>query len=264
MQKYGQHFLINESVINQIVDAALLLRAECLMEIGPGKGALTQRLIERGEKNFTVVEIDPEMVAYLHKHLPPEAGVRVVQENFLKTDLSSLAHKPLTAVSNLPYIDAADILDKVLAFPLFRSAVFMFQKEQAQRILASAGQEGYGPISILTQLRARPRRLLRVGRACFNPPPKVESMVLTFEPLPAVLTPAEYARFARLVRASFAHKRKTSRAGPRVRCACGAGAGNSVGKVFGDIPPAVLKNAFPKTRFVFQNLLPRVKRFYFR
>ena len=85
----------------------------------------------------------------------------------------------------------------------------MFQKEQAQRILASVRQEGYGPISILTQLRARPRRLLRVGRACFNPPPKVESMVLTFEPLPAVLTPAEYARFARLVRAAFAHKRKT-------------------------------------------------------
>ena len=85
----------------------------------------------------------------------------------------------------------------------------MFQKEQAQRILASVRQEGYGPISILTQLRARPRRVLRVGRACFNPPPKVESMVLTFEPLPAVLTPVEYACFARLVRASFAHKRKT-------------------------------------------------------
>lgn len=210
MQKYGQHFLINESVINQIVDAALLLRAECLMEIGPGKGALTQRLIERGEKNFTVVEIDPEMVAYLHKHLPPEAGVRVVQENFLKTDLSSLAHKPLTAVSNLPYIDAADILDKVLAFPLFRSAVFMFQKEQAQRIRARAGEEFYGPLSVFSQLRAHISPICKVGRGCFNPPPKVESMVLAFERRAEWSVPAqEWARFKKIVNAAFLHRRKT-------------------------------------------------------
>ena len=83
MQKYGQHFLINDGVITQIVDAALLLRAENLVEIGPGKGALTGRLIARGCRNFTVVEIDPEMTAWLKTHLPQEAGVNVIRQNFL-------------------------------------------------------------------------------------------------------------------------------------------------------------------------------------
>jgi 16S rRNA (adenine1518-N6/adenine1519-N6)-dimethyltransferase len=85
----------------------------------------------------------------------------------------------------------------------------MFQKEQAQRILARSGQEGYGPLSILTQVRARPRLLLKVGKACFNPPPKVESAVLTFEKITWPLPREEYERFARLIKAAFLHRRKT-------------------------------------------------------
>lgn len=207
MRKYGQHFLISPQVIEAIVSAVPQTTAD-LVEIGPGRGALTEKLLQKKFPSFTLVEIDPAMRDVLLQKFPQLQG-HIVLADFLTFDLDTLPPRPTFFVSNLPYIDAADILDKVLSWPHFAGAVFMFQKEQAQRILASAGQEGYGPISILMQLRARPRRLLRVGRACFNPPPKVESMVLTFEPLPAVLTPAEYARFARLVRASFAHKRKT-------------------------------------------------------
>ena len=82
MQKYGQHFLVSESIIRQIVDAALVLRAENLVEIGPGKGALTKQLIARGEKNFTVVEIDPEMISYLQKNLPPQAPFPHVEQSW--------------------------------------------------------------------------------------------------------------------------------------------------------------------------------------
>ena len=181
MQKYGQHFLVSESIIRQIVDAALVLRAENLLEIGPGKGALTQQLIARGAKNFTVVEIDPDMVAYLQKNLPPQAGVQIVAQNFLQADLAQLASKPTLFVSNLPYIDAADILDKTLAWPFFQAAVFMFQKEQALRIRARAGEEFYGPLSIFSQLRAQISPICKVSRGCFNPPPKVESVVLAFQ-----------------------------------------------------------------------------------
>ena len=210
MQKYGQHFLVSESIISQIVDAALVLRAENLLEIGPGKGALTQQLIARGEKNFTVVEIDPAMVDFLQQHLPKQAGVRVLQQNFLQADLSQLAPKPTLFVSNLPYIDAADILDKTLAWPFFQAAVFMFQKEQAQRIRARAGEEFYGPLSIFSQLRAQISPICKVSRGCFNPPPKVESMVLAFQkralwPVPA----GEWPRFKKLVNAAFLHRRKT-------------------------------------------------------
>ena len=212
MQKYGQHFLINEGVINQIVDAALLLRAENLVEIGPGKGALTQRLIARGQKNFTLVEIDPEMVSYLQTHLPKEADVKITQQNFLEFDLSLLPSVPTEFVSNLPYIDAADILDKVLAWPHFFSAVFMFQKEQALRIRAKAGEEFYGPLSVFSQLRARISPICKVGRGSFNPPPKVESAVLAFERLKEPVFPSEdeWKKFKKLVLSAFAHKRKTA------------------------------------------------------
>ena len=81
MQKYGQHFLINQNVIGQIVDAALLLKSENLVEIGPGKGALTEALIARGCSNFSVVEIDPEMAEYLQKTLPKEAAVKIILQN---------------------------------------------------------------------------------------------------------------------------------------------------------------------------------------
>ena len=210
MQKYGQHFLINEGIITQIVDAALLLKSEALVEIGPGKGALTLPLIQRGEKNFTVVEIDPEMVHYLKQHLPPQAGVQIVQENFLRADLNALVQKPTLFVSNLPYIDAAEILDKVLSFPLFRAAVFMFQKEQAQKIRAKAGEELYGPLAVFSQLRARSNLICNVSRGCFNPPPKVESRVLAFEKrTPCPVPPADWPRFRKWVQAAFLHRRKT-------------------------------------------------------
>ncbi|MDD6152536.1 MAG: 16S rRNA (adenine(1518)-N(6)/adenine(1519)-N(6))-dimethyltransferase RsmA [Elusimicrobia bacterium] len=212
MQKYGQHFLVNEGIINQIVDAALLLRAENLVEIGPGKGALTERLIARGQKNFTLVEIDPEMVSYLQTHLPKEADVKITRQNFLDFDLSLLPSVPTEFVSNLPYIDSADILDKVLGWPHFFSAVFMFQKEQALRIRAKAGEEFYGPLSVFSQLRARISPICKVGRGSFNPPPKVESAVLAFERLkePVFSSEEVWKKFKKLVLSAFAHKRKTA------------------------------------------------------
>lgn len=211
MRKYGQHFLTNIMLAREIVAAARQFLPAELVEIGPGKGALTGLLIEAGEKDFSVVEIDPEMVAVLNETLPPQAGVRIVNENFLTIDLSGLVQKPTVFISNLPYIDAADILDKTLSFPFFKAAVFMFQKEQAARILAQPGADAYGPLSILSQSRALVVKLFNVGRGSFTPPPKVESSVLLFERLerPLFNDVETYKIFALLVKAAFAHKRKT-------------------------------------------------------
>ena len=207
MQKYGQHFLIDQNIITQIVDAALLLRVENMVEIGPGKGALTRALVARGVKNLTAVEIDPEMVQCLQKNLPPDSGIQIVQENFLKFDLSRLPQVTTEFVSNLPYIDAAEILDKVLAWPYFKTAVFMFQKEQAQKIRAKVGDELYGPLSIFSQLRARISPICKVGRGCFAPPPKVESAVLAFEKTAA--PEVAWPQLVRVVKVAFLHRRKT-------------------------------------------------------
>lgn len=250
MQKYGQHFLTNQNVINQIVDAALLLRAENLVEIGPGKGALTERLIARGQKNFTVIEIDPEMVAYLAQRLPKEAGINVVRENFLNFDLSMLPAVPTEFVSNLPYIDAADILDKVLAWPHFFSAVFMFQKEQALRIRARAGEEFYGPLSVFSQLRARISPVCKVGRGSFNPPPKVESAVLAFERLeePVFTSQELWKKFKKIVLSAFAHKRKTA-FNSLVLCGYGKDAVSAALEKLA-LPPAVRAEQIPPQTYV--------------
>ena len=207
MQKYGQHFLTSERVIDGIV-AAVAPGAASVLEIGPGRGALTEKLLAKNFVHFTAVEIDPEMQTYLETHFPAIKG-HIVCADFLQFDLKTSPQEPTFIVSNLPYIDAADILNKVLSWSYFAGAVFMFQKEQAQRILAHAGQEGYGPISILTQVRACPKLLLKVGKACFNPPPKVESAVLTFEKIPWKVPASAYAQFERFIKACFLHRRKT-------------------------------------------------------
>lgn len=206
IQKYGQHFLTSPRVIGEIVDAAEVLKAPQLIEIGPGQGALTQELIARGRTGFTVVEIDPDMVQFLRAHLSPTAQVTILQANFLAFDLGTLPAVPTQFVSNLPYIDAAEILDKVLSYPHFQTAVFMFQKEQAQKITAKPGEKGYGALSVLSQLRARISLICNVGKGCFNPPPKVDSRVLAFEKISA---PANFPAVKRVVQASFLHRRKT-------------------------------------------------------
>ena len=206
IQKYGQHFLISPRVITEIVGAAGVLKAENLVEIGPGQGALTRAFIESGLTGFTVIEIDPEMVAFLQKNLPASANINIIEDNFLDFNLAQLPARPTQFVSNLPYIDAADILDKVLAWPLFKTAVFMFQKEQAQKITARPGEKAYGSLAVLSQLRARISLICNVGRGCFNPPPRVESRVLAFEKIPV---PADFSAVCRVVKDSFLHRRKT-------------------------------------------------------
>ncbi len=206
IQKYGQHFLISPRVITEIVGATEVLKAENLVEIGPGQGALTQALIAQGRTQFTVIEIDPDMVRYLREHLPPAAGIHIIEHNFLQFNLAQLPAVPTQFVSNLPYVDAAAILDKVLAWAHFKTAVFMFQKEQAQKITAKPGEKGYGALSVLSQLRARISLICNVGKGCFNPPPKVDSRVLAFEKIPA---PPNWPAVVRLVSNAFLHRRKT-------------------------------------------------------
>jgi len=207
-QKYGQNFLVNRGVIDKICDAAAgLSRGKILVEIGPGRGALTAGLLARGARDLRLIEIDPEMVKILRASLPGGAGVNIFETDFLGFDLNSLPRGGKFFVSNLPYISAAEILDKVLEAPDFAGAIFMFQREMARRITAARGGEFYGPLSLLSQARANIKSLCRVSPGSFSPPPKVESEVLIFTPerkIPSEKFPA----FKKIVNAAFAHKRK--------------------------------------------------------
>ena len=146
------------------------------------------------------------MVSYLQKNLPAGSEIKIIKQNFLEFDVNSLPAVPTQFVSNLPYIDAAEILDKVLHFAHFQTAVFMFQKEQAQKITAKPGDKQYGALSVLSQLRARISLICNVGKGCFNPPPKVESRVLAFEKISA---PENWTALSRVVQGVFLHRRKT-------------------------------------------------------
>lgn len=211
MRKYGQHFLVNKGIIDKITDAVIDNMEGALVEIGPGKGAITTALLERGVNNFTLIEIDPEMADYLKNNLPKYAEVEIKNNDFLKEDLSFLPEGPVTFVSNLPYIDAAEILLKVLSAPGLHAAVFMFQREQAQRLTAKPESKHYGPLSVLFQASASARSICRVSPGSFNPPPKVDSEVLLIMPKGQIeFKSAKHKKdFTELVKSVFAYRRKT-------------------------------------------------------
>ena len=212
MRKYGQHFLVNKGIIDKITSAVIDNMQGSLVEIGPGKGAITNALLERGVNNFTLIEIDPEMVSYLKENLPAYADLEIKNNNFLKEDLSFLPAGKVTFVSNLPYIDAADILMRVLLFKDFHAAVFMFQREQAQRLVAKPETKHYGPLSVIFQALASARSICRVSPGSFNPPPKVDSEVLLILPQSHINFKNERHKynFISLVKTVFAYRRKTA------------------------------------------------------
>jgi 16S rRNA (adenine1518-N6/adenine1519-N6)-dimethyltransferase len=178
-----------------------------VVEIGPGKGALTEALLERADK-VVAIEVDPHLVHYLHQKFrdPIEQGrLEVIEGDVLKTDFSGAV-----IVGNLPYYITSPILEKVFALPDWTRAVFMMQAEVAERLAAKPGTRDFGYLTVQTQVYAEPKILFSVPRDAFRPPPKVESAVVGLERRrhPEVEDPVSFLKFASLC---FRHKRKTLR-----------------------------------------------------
>jgi len=212
MPKFSQNFLRNGLIADGIVAACNNLRCPCTVEIGPGKGFLTRRLLRSREGAFTAVEIDPEMFALLRREFRDDSGLKIINSDFLELDLDkALPPGDILFVGNLPYAVGAPILQRVLSFKGFKRAVFMFQKEVGDRLVSPPGGAEYGLLALSAQSRARVTRLMNVGRGSFSPPPKVESSVLVFERLsqPLFDSDAHERSFFRLVNGAFRHRRKT-------------------------------------------------------
>jgi 16S rRNA (adenine1518-N6/adenine1519-N6)-dimethyltransferase len=225
-RRFGQHFLTRKSILERIAEAAcpgILLEANApVIEIGAGRGALTEALIERASK-VTAIEVDPVLVHYLQQKFRGalESGrLELVQGDVLKTDLAALSPEapatvtPITIAGNLPYYITSPILERVFALGgLWSRAVFLVQAEVAARLAASPGGRDYGYLSVLTQLSARPKILFEVPRAAFRPAPKVDSAVVLLEPRDAAeeWNLPDKAAFLRFASACFQHKRKTLR-----------------------------------------------------
>ena len=214
-KKYGQNFLIDTHVAEKIVAAAGIGKEDCVLEIGPGMGSLTQYLAE--EAGYVVaVEIDRMLVPILQETLRSYENVTVLNQDILKTDIRELAQhyhegKPVKVVANLPYYITTPIIMKVLESRMPVSSVtVMVQKEVADRMQAQPGSKEYGALSLAVQYYARPHIAANVPPNCFIPRPKVGSAVihLDCEGMPCLQVQDEVLLF-KLIRASFNQRRKT-------------------------------------------------------
>jgi 16S rRNA (adenine1518-N6/adenine1519-N6)-dimethyltransferase len=210
-KRFGQNFLRNEHVIASILAAADLSAADRVLEIGPGLGALTDRLLDSGA-SLLAIEIDFELADQLSQRSAP--GLAVQQGDVLKLDWEALLPAPpYKLVANLPYNISSQILFRILDHrQLFSRLVLMFQKEVGDRIVAGPATRDYGILSVLMQTWFDVKRVVRVSPGSFFPPPKVESVVLQFDPLPAPRFAIDDEQvYRRLVRGAFTQRRKTLR-----------------------------------------------------
>ncbi len=209
----GQHFLADPNIARRIV-GALQPPAEVhdVLEIGPGMGVLTQYLLENPAYQTSVVEIDPESVAYLQEHYPALTP-RIYGQDFLRMDLGQgFPGQPLAIIGNFPYNISSQIFFRVLAHrQQVREVVGMLQKEVAQRLAEPPGSKTYGILSVLLQAFYRIEYLFTVPPHVFVPPPKVESAVVRLVRNNTAKLDCDEKLFFRVVKQAFQTRRKTLR-----------------------------------------------------
>ena len=210
----GQNFLTAAWVPERIADEAGVDETCGVLEVGPGIGPLTRQLCRRAKK-VVAVEVDTSLQPLLAETMAGCENLQILFRDILKTDIPALVREEFPglrpmACANLPYYITTPILAALLESRSFSSVTVMVQKEVAQRICAPAGRSEYGAFSVFCQYYAEPRLLFDVPPSCFIPQPKVTSAVLTLPVRPAPPCPvADEKLFFRVVRASFAQRRKT-------------------------------------------------------
>jgi 16S rRNA (adenine1518-N6/adenine1519-N6)-dimethyltransferase len=205
--KLGQHFLTNGSVLERIAVAACPQPEDLVIEIGPGRGSLTRKLLQRAAR-VVAVEVDPYLAEYLRGTFAGEPRIEIVQADVLELDLARFGRAVIAG--NLPYYITSPILDRTVRLAPPR-AVFLVQKEVASRLVAHPGERDYGFLTVRTAVFADVRRLFDVKREAFRPPPKVDSAAVLLEPRTRALPVEDTEAFVRFVGQCFRHKRKTIR-----------------------------------------------------
>jgi 16S rRNA (adenine1518-N6/adenine1519-N6)-dimethyltransferase len=209
----GQNFLVQRSVADQIVDAAEIEANDAIVEIGPGLGILTERILNAGPRRLTLVEVDSRLAAGLAECLSNDARVKIVNADFLKITSADLGEGPFKIVGNLPFNVAAAILRRLCAYrESVRRMVLMFQREVAERIRAGPGSRNYGALSAFAALYWQIIGHFRVAAGSFHPRPKVDAEVLIMEPRrDCKFDPGEEGNIRATIRAAFFAPRKTIR-----------------------------------------------------
>ena len=206
--RLDQHYLVDTKVRDAIAACAGIEPADSVLEIGPGRGILTAALLPRA-RAVVAVELDGLLAAQLGAALGEPANLRVVNADFLEFELESLGPGPWKVAANLPYAVATPILQRLLPWPRWSTAVLMFQKEVAERIAARPGGGDYGLLTLSVAIHAEAELLLEVSRESFRPRPQVASAVVLLKRRPEPLVPAaEQAAFFRVAKTAFGQRRK--------------------------------------------------------
>jgi 16S rRNA (adenine1518-N6/adenine1519-N6)-dimethyltransferase len=207
----GQHFLSDPRILGRIADALSLAAGETVIEIGPGRGGLTEHLLARAGR-VIAIEIDRMLAASLRERFAGDARLDVVEQDVLETNLGILAGGDFALVGNVPYYITTPILFHALRPPRPTRAVYLVQKEVADRLSASPGTKTYGALTVNVGALASAETMFRVPPGAFAPPPSVDSAVVRITPRPApVVTPDEEGRFRLFVQQAFGMRRKQMR-----------------------------------------------------
>ena len=213
-KKYGQNFLTDDGVLDEIVEAAGVCERDHIVEIGPGLGALTKRLAEKAS-HVTAIEIDTQMIPVLDEVLEGFDNTRVICAAVLKTDMKEIAEtypgEDVKVVANLPYYITTPIVTSLLESGIgYKSITVMVQTEVAERMQTGPGSKDYGALSLAVQYYSKPEIMIDVPPECFYPMPGVGSSVIKLdlydEPPVKVSDPAFMFR---IIKASFMQRRKT-------------------------------------------------------
>lgn len=217
-KSFGQNFLISERALRAIADATVSEDDDWIVEIGAGLGTLTARIVERVTAGKVIaLEPDPDMIRVLRAELGDVDNLEIEHVDALRYDLRAVASlgKKITVCGNLPYHLASQLIFKVIdARAVVRFAVFMIQKEMADRIVAKPGTKEYGALGVMVRTYCDVSTVIKVGAGSFVPAPKIDSTVIKLVPLadakPRVPI-ADEAHYSRVVHAAFNQRRKTLR-----------------------------------------------------
>lgn len=214
-KKLGQNFIIDSNIINKIIEAAQIDKDTAVLEIGPGVGTLTQRLAQKSKKVVSV-EIDSHLIPVLNHTLSEFNNVKIINKDILKIDIKDLISDEfpdadVKIVANLPYYITTPIIMNLLEEQLnIKSITVMIQKEVALRMVAKPGTKDYGALSIAVQYFTKPEIVFNVSKKCFNPQPKVDSVVVRLDLLEEPHIKVKDIRvFFNTVKAAFGQRRKT-------------------------------------------------------
>lgn len=210
-KRLGQHFLTDPNLLARIADAVGATESDTVIEIGPGRGALTKHLLKRAGR-VIAIELDRELAPMLAERWRDEPRLQIVEGDVLAQDLGALAGGPYLLAGNVPYNITTPILFHAMRHPRPTRAVYLVQREVAERVVAAPGSEAYGALSVNVQALAHAELLFGVSAKAFSPPPKVESAVIRIVPRETpLLRPEEEEPFRVLVQGAFGLRRKQMR-----------------------------------------------------